>query len=64
MPGYEVDARLGIGAPKGTPKDIVEYLNGQINAGLADPAIKERLVGLGFVPMPVSQAQFGKYIDG
>ncbi len=62
VPGYEVDAQLGIGAPKGTPKDIVEYLNGQINAGLADPAIKERLVGLGFVPMPVSQAQFGKYM--
>jgi tripartite-type tricarboxylate transporter receptor subunit TctC len=62
VPGYEVDAQLGIGAPKGTPKDIVEYLNGQINAGLADPTIKERLVGLGFVPMPVSQAQFGKYM--
>ncbi len=62
VPGYEVDAQLGIGAPNGTPKDIVEYLNGQINAGLADPTIKQRLVGLGFVPLPVSQAQFGKYM--
>jgi len=62
VPGYEVDAQLGIGAPKGTPKEILEYLNGQINAGLADPTIKERLVGLGFVPMPESQAQFGRYM--
>ena len=62
VPGYEVDALLGIGAAKGTPKDVVEYLNTQINAGLADPAIKQRLVGLGFVPMAVSQAQFGKYM--
>jgi tripartite-type tricarboxylate transporter receptor subunit TctC len=62
VPGYEVDAQLGIGAPNGTPKDIVEYLNVQINAGLADPTIKQRLVGLGFVLMPVSQAQFGKYM--
>ena len=62
VPGYEVDAQLGIGAPKDTPKEIVEYLNGQINAGLADSAIKEKLVGLGFVPMPVSQAQFGQYM--
>jgi tripartite-type tricarboxylate transporter receptor subunit TctC len=60
VPGYEVDARLGVGAAKGAPQEIVEYLNGQINAGLADPTIKERLAGLGFVPTPMSPMQFGK----
>jgi tripartite-type tricarboxylate transporter receptor subunit TctC len=62
VPGYEVDARLGIAAAKDTPKEIVDYLNGRINAGLADPAIKERLVGLGFVPTPMSPPQFGKFM--
>jgi tripartite-type tricarboxylate transporter receptor subunit TctC len=62
VPGYEVDAGLGIGAARGTPQDIVDYLNDRINAGLADPTIKQRLSGLGFVPTPMSAIQFGKFM--
>jgi len=62
VPGYQVDARLGVGAAKDTPKEVIDYLNAQINAALADRTIKERLAGLGFVPTPMSAAQFGKFM--
>ena len=62
VPGYEVDARLGIGAPKGTPAEIVDFLNTQIGAALTDPTVKSRLTGLGFVPTPMTTAQFGKFV--
>ena len=55
-------AWFGIGAPKNTPKDIVDKLNKEINAGLADPKLKARLVDLGGVPMSVTPAEFGKFI--
>lgn len=47
----------------GTPAAIVERLNQEINAGLADPKIKEPLTNLGDVPMPMTPAEFGKFID-
>ena len=62
VPGYEVSAWQGVGAPKGTPADIVDKLNQQINAGLADDKIKERLAGLGAVPIPMSSPDFAKMI--
>jgi tripartite-type tricarboxylate transporter receptor subunit TctC len=62
VPGFEVSGGLGIGAPKDTPADIIEYLNGNIDAALADPEIKARLADLGFAPAPMSPAQFGKFI--
>ena len=62
VPGYETTAWFGIGAPKGTPNEIIEKLNSEINAGLADPKIKERYVDLGGIPMPMTPAQFGKLI--
>ena len=58
VPGYETSAWQGVGAPKGTPADIVDLLNKQINAGLADATIKQRLLDLGAVPIPMSSAQF------
>jgi tripartite-type tricarboxylate transporter receptor subunit TctC len=62
VPDYEGDQWFGVGAPKGTPADIVDRLNGEINAGLADPGIKQRIVDLGGVPMPMTPAEFGKLI--
>ena len=47
VPGYEASAWSGIGAPKNTPAEIVDKLNREINAGLADPKIKARLADLG-----------------
>ena len=62
VPGYDGTAWFGIGAPKNTPKDIVDKLNKEINAGLADPKLKARLEELGGVPMSVTSAEFGKFI--
>jgi tripartite-type tricarboxylate transporter receptor subunit TctC len=47
VPGYEASAQFGIGAPKGTPSEIIERLNREINAGLADPDLRARLLELG-----------------
>ena len=60
VPGYEVNLWNGVGAPRSTPKEIVDKLNGEINAGLADPKIRTRLAELGSVPMPLSPTEFGK----
>jgi len=62
IPGYEASQWFGIGAPKNTPTEIVDKLNGEINAELADPKIKARLADLGGVPMPITPAEFGKLI--
>jgi tripartite-type tricarboxylate transporter receptor subunit TctC len=62
VPGYEGTAWFGIGAPKNTPKDIVDKLNKEINAGLAEPKLKTRLVDLGGAPMSVTPAEFGNFI--
>jgi tripartite-type tricarboxylate transporter receptor subunit TctC len=62
LPGYEATAWFGIGAPKNTPAEIVEQLNKAINAGLADPQFKKRLVDLGGAPAPSSPSDFGSFI--
>ena len=62
VPGYEASAWYGVGAPKNTPAEIVEKLNKEINAGLADPKIKARLADLGGTALPGSPADFGKLI--
>ena len=62
VPGYEGTASFGIGAPKNTPKEIVDKLNQEINTGLADPKLKARLEELGGVPMSMTPADFGKFI--
>ena len=62
VPGYEASDWYGIGAPKNTPADIVEKLNKEINAGLADPKLKARLADLGCVPLSDDPADFGKLI--
>jgi tripartite-type tricarboxylate transporter receptor subunit TctC len=62
VPGYEATAWFGLGAPKNTPTEIINRLNGEANAGLADPKIKARLADLGGEPMPMTPADFGKFI--
>jgi tripartite-type tricarboxylate transporter receptor subunit TctC len=62
VPGYEASFWIGIGAPKNTPVEIVDKLNKEINAGLADPKIKARLADLGGIPVVGSSADFGKLI--
>ena len=63
VPGYETSSWSGIGAPKNTPVEIVDKLNKEINAALADPKVKARLADLGSVPMPLSSADFGNLIS-
>ena len=62
VPGYEGSNCFGLGAPRGTPTEIVEKLNREINAGLADPKIKARFADLGGTVLPLSPADFGKLI--
>jgi hypothetical protein len=62
VPGYEASAWYGIGAPRNTPAEIVDALNREINAGLADPKIKARLVELGGTLSAGSPAAFEKFI--
>jgi tripartite-type tricarboxylate transporter receptor subunit TctC len=62
VPDYEAISWYGIGAPKGTPAQVVDKLNGEIDAALADRAIKTKLVDLGVEPMPMTPAAFGAFI--
>ena len=62
VPGYEASTWFGVGAPKATPAEIVEKLNKEINAGLAEPKIKALLADLGGGPLALSPAEFGKLI--
>jgi tripartite-type tricarboxylate transporter receptor subunit TctC len=62
VPNYEASTWYGVGAPKATPAEIIDKLNREFNAGLADPKIKPRLAELGGVPMPMTPAEFGKFI--
>ena len=64
VPGYEAVAIDGLGAPAGTPQEIVTTLNQAVNAALADPQIKARLQTLGSVPNPMSPTGFAKFIAG
>jgi tripartite-type tricarboxylate transporter receptor subunit TctC len=62
LPGYEGSALFGLGVPKNTPAEIIDRLNKEINAGLADPKLRARLADLGGTALPGSPADFGKLI--
>ena len=62
IPGYEASALFGMGAPKNTPKEIIEKLNKEVNAVLAEPAIKAKLIDLGGAPLIGPPEAFGKMI--
>ncbi|WP_213740810.1 tripartite tricarboxylate transporter substrate binding protein [Bradyrhizobium sp. dw_411] len=63
LPGYETTSFYGVGAPHGTPREIVDLLNLEINDALADPTIKQRLGELGAIPIQGNAAQFGAMLD-
>ena len=63
LPGYEASAWYGIAAPKSTPSEIVDKLNKEINAGLADPRIKARFADLASNVIPGSPTDFGKLVE-
>jgi tripartite-type tricarboxylate transporter receptor subunit TctC len=62
VPGYEASAFYGMSAPKGTPPEIIDKLNQEINAALADPKVKARLADLGGMLVPGSPADFGTLV--
>jgi len=62
VPGYEASAFYGVAVPKGTPPEIVDKLNKEINAGLANPNIKARLAELGGILIPGTPQDFGKLV--
>jgi tripartite-type tricarboxylate transporter receptor subunit TctC len=62
LPGYEASAWWGVGVPRNTPAEIIDILNREINAALADPKMKARLGDLGATVLPGSPADFGKLI--
>jgi tripartite-type tricarboxylate transporter receptor subunit TctC len=64
VPGYEASFVDGLGVPKGTPLEIIERLNREINAGLNDSAIKARLADIAATPLPLTPAQFGAMLTG
>jgi len=64
VPGYEANSWCGIGVPRGTPPEIIERLNHEVNAGLANPAIKKRYQDVATTPIFYSPADFGAYIAG
>ena len=62
VPGYEAAPWYGISAPKGTPAEIIAILNKSMAAGLANPKMRAKLADLGGIPMPMSPAEFGKFV--
>jgi tripartite-type tricarboxylate transporter receptor subunit TctC len=61
LPGYEGGSWFGLGAPRGTPAELVARLNGAVNEGLADAGVRRELAGLGATAMPGTEADFGRF---
>jgi tripartite-type tricarboxylate transporter receptor subunit TctC len=62
VPGYEATAWFGIGMPKGTPRDVIEKVNAEVNRALADPKMRDRLAELGGRPIAGTPEDFGRII--
>jgi tripartite-type tricarboxylate transporter receptor subunit TctC len=62
VPGYEASAVWGLGAPRNTPAEIIDKLNKEINAGLADPRMKARIAEFGYTVFASSPPDFGTFI--
>jgi tripartite-type tricarboxylate transporter receptor subunit TctC len=62
LPGYEASNWYGVGAPANTPAEIIDMLNKEVNAGLADPKLRARFADLGAAVMPGTPADFGMLI--
>jgi tripartite-type tricarboxylate transporter receptor subunit TctC len=59
--GFETSAFAGLGAPRGTPAEIVDKLNREVNAGLSDATVQARIAQIGGIPLRLSSAEFGKF---
>ena len=64
VPGYEASAWYGVGAPRNTPTEVIDMLNKEINAAVANPDMKTRFAGLGVDLVSMTSAEFGKFIAG
>jgi tripartite-type tricarboxylate transporter receptor subunit TctC len=64
VPGYVADVWHGVGAPKNTSADVIDRLNKEIGAALADPAMKAKFANLGAEPMPMAPGEFGQFVVG
>jgi tripartite-type tricarboxylate transporter receptor subunit TctC len=62
VPGYEAGGTQGVGVPRKTPVEIIEKLNREINAGVADPTMRARITDLGNTPLALSPAEYGKLL--
>ncbi len=62
LPGFEASLVYGLGAPKNTPAEVIDKLNREINAALADPKIKARLADMDGMVLALSPTDFGKFI--
>jgi tripartite-type tricarboxylate transporter receptor subunit TctC len=62
VPGFEASQWIGLAAPKNTPPEIIEQINREIQAGLADPGMKAKIAALGGTALPGSSADFSKYV--
>ena len=62
LPEYEARTWAGIGVPRDTPSEIIDRINQEVNAGLANPVIQARLAEVGTVPMIFTAAEFGAYV--
>jgi tripartite-type tricarboxylate transporter receptor subunit TctC len=62
VPGFEASGTQGLGVPRNTPVEIIDRLNREINAGLADPRIRARIADLGNAPLALSPAEYGKLL--
>jgi tripartite-type tricarboxylate transporter receptor subunit TctC len=62
VPGYEASGWQGLAAPRSTPVEIIDKLNREVNAGLADPKIKARIADLGYTVFASSPSDFSKFI--
>jgi tripartite-type tricarboxylate transporter receptor subunit TctC len=62
VPGFETSAFAGLGAPSGTPREIIEKLNKAVGTALADAKIAARIIDLGGVPMPMTPPEFGAFL--
>ena len=63
MPLYVANSWCGVGVPRGTPTTVITRLNSEINAGLADPAVRRRLTEIATTPMPFTPEKFGAYVN-
>jgi len=63
LPGYDTSVWYGIGAPKGTAAEVVDKLNREINAGLADPKMQARFAALSATPIGGAPADFGRFVE-